>query len=78
MLLDLDNPTRVIARSPHYILEPETPFEKFGTVNNVVFPTGNVVLGDELFIYYGAADTTICLATVQLNELLKYVLRFRV
>jgi predicted GH43/DUF377 family glycosyl hydrolase len=76
MLLDLEDPTKVIARCPHPILEPETPFEKFGTVNNVVFPTGNVVLGDELFVYYGGADTVCCVATVPVKKLLDYVLRF--
>ncbi len=77
MLLDLEDPTRIIARAPEYILEPETPYEKFGTVNNVVFPTGNVVVGDELFIYYGAADTVCCAAAVKIKDMLDYILKFR-
>ena len=78
MLLDLEDPAKVIARCPHPILEPETPLEKFGTVNNVVFPTGNVVLGDELFVYYGGADTVCCVATTPVRKLLDHVLKFRV
>jgi predicted GH43/DUF377 family glycosyl hydrolase len=43
-----------------------------------VFPCGSVLLGDELFIYYGGADTVCCVATAKLDELLDYVLRFPV
>lgn len=77
MLLDLDDPRKVIARAPYPIMEPETPFEKFGTVNNVVFVTGVVEMGDELFLYYGGADTVTCVATTKTKELLDYVLRYR-
>jgi len=76
MMLDLEDPTKVIARCPHPILEPETPFEKFGTVNNVVFPTGSVVLDDEIFFYYGGADTVCCVATTPLKALAEYVMQF--
>jgi len=78
MLLDLEDPRRIIARSPNFIMEPEAEFEKKGTVNNVVFPCGNVVIGKELFIYYGGADTVCCVATVALEDLLEYVLRYRI
>lgn len=78
VLLDLEDPRKVVARCPDPVLAPEAPFEKFGTVNNVVFPTGNVVLGDELFVYYGAADTVCCVAVVRLKELLAHVLSYRV
>ncbi len=72
-LLDLDNPSRVIARSPVPVLEPEEDYEKYGDVNNVVFPEGAVLLGDTVFLYYGAADTCCALATVKLQELLDYL-----
>jgi predicted GH43/DUF377 family glycosyl hydrolase len=78
MLLDLEDPTKIIARCPHPILEPEESYELWGSVNNVVFPCGSVLLGDELFIYYGGADTVCCVATAKLDELLDYVLRFPV
>ena len=42
---------------------------------NVVFPEGAVVKGDELFVYYGAADKTCCLATCKLDELVDFLLR---
>jgi predicted GH43/DUF377 family glycosyl hydrolase len=77
MLLDLEDPSKILARAPYPILEPETCFEKFGTVNNVVFATGCVLLDDELFVYYGAADTVTCVATVKLKKLLAYVNQYR-
>jgi predicted GH43/DUF377 family glycosyl hydrolase len=77
MLLDLDDPRKIIARAPYPIMEPETNYEKFGTVNNVVFATGVIQLDDELFIYYGAADTVTCVATTKLKSLLDYTLKYR-
>jgi predicted GH43/DUF377 family glycosyl hydrolase len=62
MLLDLDDPTRVIARPPDFIMEPETYYEKLGLfIPNVIFPTGNVVKDGLLWIYYGVCDTAIAL-----------------
>ena len=58
-------------------MEPETDFELQGCCSYVVFPTGTVLLGDELFVYYGGADKVICVATIKLKELLDYVLQFR-
>ncbi len=75
-LLDLDKPERVIARSPYPILEPETEYERFGDINNVVFPQGAVVLNGTLYVYYGAADKVCGLATAPLAELVDYVLEF--
>lgn len=69
-LLDLDNPLREIARLPYPILTPDLDHEKNGAVNNVVFPTGTSLFGDTLYIYYGAADTSIACASLSLNELL--------
>lgn len=73
MLLDLDDPLKILGRTPEPILEPETDEEQKGLVNNVVFPCGNVVIGDTLFVYYGAADTHCCVATAKLKELVDYV-----
>ncbi len=77
MLLDIKDPTKIIARAPNPIMEPEADFERYGAVHNVVFPTGTVILGDELFIYYGAGDMHCCVATVKLKELIDYVWQFR-
>ncbi len=77
-LLDLDDPTRVIARSPHPILEPEAEFERVGDVNNVVFPQGAVLKDGVLYVYYGAADKVCCLATARLDDLLDFVLTHKI
>jgi predicted GH43/DUF377 family glycosyl hydrolase len=75
-LLDLEEPTRVLRRAQDWIFAPQAPYERQGDVGNAIFPCG--VLHDsasgELRLYYGAADTSICLATAQLDELLAAVL----
>jgi predicted GH43/DUF377 family glycosyl hydrolase len=72
-LLDLDEPTRVLARSDHHVLSPQAPYERIGDVPNVVFPTGATVDGNELRLYYGAADTTVALATARLDEIMAHL-----
>jgi predicted GH43/DUF377 family glycosyl hydrolase len=75
-LLDLHDPSKIIGRTKTPILEPKEPYEKFGDVNNVVFPTGACVVdNDKLFVYYGGADKVCCLATADLNDLLDYILK---
>ena len=75
MLLDLEHPEQVIAAPMQFILQAETPYECMGQVPNVVFTNGAVVMPDgTLNIYYGAADTRICLAQVPVNDLLEYCL----
>ena len=70
-LLDLENPCRVIARTPEPILEPEEEFEKVGVVPNVVFPEGAVVIKDELRVFYGGADRVCCVASVPMKLLIE-------
>lgn len=70
ILLDLENPLRVIARLPYSLLQPEADYEKSGVINDIVFPTGLLLDGDTLSLYYGAADTVCALATGSLNKLL--------
>jgi len=69
-LLDLDNPQKEIARLPYPLFFPEKEWELKGEVNNVCFPTGAVLDNDTLYIYYGAADERIAVASVSLKELL--------
>jgi predicted GH43/DUF377 family glycosyl hydrolase len=69
-LLDLKDPSKVLARRKVPILQPEMPYELNGQVNNVVFPCGAVVIGEDLFVYYGGADSVIGVATMKLAELL--------
>jgi predicted GH43/DUF377 family glycosyl hydrolase len=74
MMLDLEKPRRVIARTPGFIMEPEAYYEKFGLfIPNVIFPTAAVVKDGLLRIYYGVCDTAIALATVPLDELVDHV-----
>lgn len=69
-LLDLDDPSRLIGRYPHPILEPEEDYELRGEVREVVFGCGICEVGDKYFIYYGAADRVICGAIADKRELL--------
>lgn len=77
-LLDLENPSKVIAKSPIPLLEPELDFELYGDVPNVVFPEGAVVIDEILHIYYGAADSVIGHAQAPLNEVLDWVLQNKI
>lgn len=73
-VLDLNEPNRILGRCKHPILEPETEYEISGDVSNVVFPTGACVIDGKLLLYYGGADRVCCLATANLDSLVKYVL----
>lgn len=72
-LLDLDDPSKVIARSPISLLEPELDFELHGDVPNVVFPEGAVVIGETLHVYYGAADSVIGHAQAPMAEVMEWM-----
>lgn len=68
MLLDLNDPTRVIGRLQHPLLEPDTWYENHGKPG-IVYASGAIIMNDILHVYYGAGDTSICVATMPLNEL---------
>lgn len=72
-LLDLDDPSKVISRSNEWVFGPSEYYERVGDVPDVTFPCGVVVKGDELIMYYGAADTTMAIATASLKEVLNFV-----
>jgi len=76
MLLDLDDPTRIVGLCREPLLAPEAPYEVDGGFrNHVIFPGGMVLEDDgEVKIYYGAADTVVCLATVGVEDLLSLCL----
>ncbi len=74
MLLDLQSPEKVLARTPWPILEPVTSFEREGIVNNIVFPCGMVLRNNIFFIYYGGADKVVCVATIPFSMLINYLL----
>lgn len=73
-LLDLNDPSKEIARLPYVLFSPEHEWELNGEVNNVVFPTGTLLFGDTLYIYYGAADERIACASVSLSALTEELL----
>ena len=73
-LLDLEKPWIVISRTSKPVLEPEMSYERCGDVPNVVFPTGAVVIGDKLLVFYGGADKFCCAAHARIDELLDYLL----
>ncbi len=84
MMLDRQDPRKVIARCDHPVFEPTVDYETNGIrakqrcYPSCVFPTANVVVGDDIYMYYGAQDLYCCLATVKLKEAIDYVMKYRV
>jgi predicted GH43/DUF377 family glycosyl hydrolase len=75
VLLDLKNPAKVIARCEKSALSPREDYERVGDVGNVVFACGTIVEPDnEVKLYYGAADTCICVATASLPKIIDFTL----
>ena len=70
MLLDIKEPTRVLARTKQPILEPLEVYENDGLKEGVVYPCGAVIIQDRLFVYYGGADMVTCVATANINAFL--------
>ena len=77
-LFDLKTPEHCLLRGDNWVFGPEEPYEREGDVGNVVFPCGHTVNpdGDTLNIYYGAADTSICLASASIREMIDWLERF--
>lgn len=71
MLLDLNDPTKVIGRSPVPVLAPDARYENEGAKSGVVYATGAIIEGNTLTIYYGGADSVVCTASVPLSSFLK-------
>lgn len=72
MLLDLKDPTKILKRSEEPILEPEEEWEIFGGVPNVVFSDAMIEYKGKYYVYYGAADNHIALATIDIDDVLKW------
>ena len=70
LLLDIDDPSKVLARSIYPIMEPIESYETTGFFGNVVFTNGHYVEEDNLVIYYGASDEVICGAKFSISEIL--------
>lgn len=77
-LLDLKNPSKVIARIPYPILEPETDYEIYGDIGTVVFPVGGYIYKGDLYISYGGADRCVAIAKTPLAGLLKELKKYPV
>jgi predicted GH43/DUF377 family glycosyl hydrolase len=75
-LLDLEDPTRVLRRTADWVLAPHESYEREGDVPNALFPCGLIhdTSSGDLRLYYGAADTSICLATARYDDVLEAVL----
>lgn len=78
MLLDLKDPAKVLCRSQSPILEPEASYENEGFKSGVIYPCGAVVIKDTLYVYYGGADSYVCVATANLDEFLKELIHSKV
>lgn len=76
-LFDLHNPARCLKRGDEWFFGPEEPYERHGDVDNVVFPCGYTIApdGDTIRLYYGAADTSIALATGSVRAMLVWLQR---
>jgi predicted GH43/DUF377 family glycosyl hydrolase len=73
LLLDLNDPWKVLARSESPIMEPAAQYERTGFFGDVIFTNGHLVDGDKLTIYYGASDSVVCGAHLSITEILKSV-----
>jgi len=74
MILDLEDPTKILHRSPRPILSPDMHYENDGKPG-VVYNSGATIKGDDLYIYYGGGDKVICVATTKLHEFLDYLVK---
>jgi predicted GH43/DUF377 family glycosyl hydrolase len=70
MLLDINDPSKVIARTDEPIMEPIATYEQTGFFGNVIFTNGHIIEGDQIKIYYGASDEVICGAELSISEIL--------
>ncbi len=73
VLLDLENPSRVLHRTSDWLLQPERDYEIEGFYRGVCFPCGAVVIDGTLFVYYGGGDKYCALATCEFEALLRYL-----
>jgi len=69
VLLDLDDPGKVIARSTRPFMEPEADYEVNGFFGGVVFSCGAILIGDTVRMYYGAADEVMAVADISLDDI---------
>jgi len=74
VLLDLEDPARVLHRTTDWLMQPEADYELEGFYRGVCFPCGTVLIDDTLFVYYGGGDKVCAVATCDFGKLLGYLL----
>lgn len=74
VLLNLEDPTKVISRSDAPLMEPTEIYEQEGFFNNVIFTNGHIVEGDKITMYYGASDEVICGAVFSVKRILDSIM----
>lgn len=72
-LVDFQEPYRLIGRARRWLLGPKMLYERFGDAANVIFSCGGIVRAGELWVYYGAADSSICLAKAKVSDILDMI-----
>ena len=74
-LYDINDPTKLIKRSEEWVFGPKKQYERTGDVASVTFPTGVIYHEEtkEIYMYYGAADSSICLAFAKIDRILDYL-----
>lgn len=77
MILDKDDPAKILHRSKKPILEPDESYENEGHKAGVVYSCGAVVIKGKLFVYYGGADTVVCVATADLETFLNSLVQMQ-
>ena len=75
MILDYKDPTKVLHRAAHPILEPTEHYENNGAKAGVVYVCGAVIKDKTLFVYYGGSDSVVCVATADIDEFLKDIVK---
>jgi len=75
-LMDLNDPSKVLARTEEPIMVPKEDYELNGFFGEVVFTNGHIIDGDDLTIYYGAADEFVCGAKFSVKEILEELVYF--
>jgi predicted GH43/DUF377 family glycosyl hydrolase len=73
-LLDKEEPWHVLRRGEEWVLGPEAIYERVGDVSDVTFVTGSVIMKDKLYIYYGAADCRVAVATADMDKVREYIM----
>ena len=71
--IDLDDPTKVLCRTPDWLMEPDQEWETKGFYDGVAFPCGNFIKDGTLYVYYGGGDVVCAVATCDVRKLLEYL-----